>query len=71
MVSRAQSGVRAPELPGTGGVWFSVVLLVLAMCLSIVRGVMSGRDTGDMDDGREASIGLGAPVNADHGAAGE
>ncbi|MDP6631528.1 MAG: hypothetical protein QGH42_01060 [Kiritimatiellia bacterium] len=49
---------RAPELPGTDGVWFSVVLLGLAMLLFVLRGIGSDCDKDGLSDTYEAIFGL-------------
>jgi hypothetical protein len=49
---------RAPELPGTGGVWFCVVLLGLAMLLFVVRGIGPDCDRDGLSDTYEAIFGL-------------
>ncbi len=64
MIDNTYVRAKAPELPGTGGVWFSVVLLALAALLFIVRGVRPDRE-GGVDDVYEAMLGLEATGNTD------
>ena len=47
-----------PDLPGTGGMWFSVVLLALALLLFIIRGLGPDRDKDGIGDAYEALLGL-------------
>lgn len=46
------------DLPGTGGMWFSIVLLTLAILLFIIRGLGPDRDNDGMGDAYEALLGL-------------
>lgn len=49
---------RNSELPGAGGLWFSVVLLALAALLFIVRGMGPDRDHDGRSDVYESLLGL-------------
>jgi len=71
MAHSTYARAKAPELPGTGGVWFSVVLLALAALLFIVRGVRPDRGRGSVGDAYEASVGFETTVNTDAFAVGE
>ncbi len=71
MRGNTHTRTRAPELPGTGGVWFSVVLLALAVLLFIARAVGPDRDKDGMGDAYEAFLGLGTPVNTNSSTVGE
>jgi hypothetical protein len=71
MVSNTQIRAKAPELPGTGGVWFSVVLLALAALLFIVRGVRPGRVSGGIGQAYTAPVEFEATANANSSAGGE
>jgi hypothetical protein len=55
---------NASELPGAGGLWFSVVLLALAALLFIVRGIGPDRDKDGMSDVYEGFLGLDANSHA-------
>ncbi len=55
---------RAPELPGTGGVWFCVVLLGLAMLLSVMRGIGPDHDKDGVSDTYETVLGLHSIASA-------
>jgi len=65
MASSTQIRAKAPELPGTGGVWFSVVLLALAALLFMVRGVVPDHARDGMGDSHEALFGFETTAKAD------
>ncbi|MBL7076503.1 MAG: hypothetical protein ISS31_03430 [Kiritimatiellae bacterium] len=64
MTGSAQGRVKTPELPGTGGVWFSVVLLAVAVLLFIVRGAGPDRDKNGMSNAYESLLGLDGTTKA-------